>query len=131
MGPKFACFGDCKMSIMTTLRILPLVFLLLPSLSFAQGSQNNIQTGVTDASAAAWKFPTRTFTNLPTAATSTGQRFTVTDCATIACTAGSGTIRQDMVSNGQLTQTIPWASIPGTGTAVSGSVQFSGGALVQ
>src|ERR1035437_2004674 len=84
---------------MTTLRkVLPL--LLLPLVCFAQGNQNNVQLGVVNASASAWKFPTRTFTNLPAAASSTGQRFTVTDCLTSACTAGSGTLRQDMVSTG-------------------------------
>ena len=84
---------------MTTLRkVLPL--LLLPLACFPQGNQNNIQLGVVDASASAWKFPTRLFANLPSAASSTGQRFTVTDCLTSACTAGSGTLRQDMVSTG-------------------------------
>ena len=84
---------------MTTLRkVLPL--LLLPLVCFSQGNQNNIQLGLVDASASAWKFPARTFTNLPAAASSTGQRFTVTDCLTSACTAGSGTLRQDMVSTG-------------------------------
>ena len=84
---------------MTTLRkVLPLM--LLPLVCFSQGNQNNIQLGLVDASASAWKFPTRTFTNLPAAASSTGQRFTVTNCLTSACTAGSGTLRQDMVSTG-------------------------------
>ena len=85
---------------MTTLRkVLPL-FLLLPLLLFPQGNQNNVQLGLIDASASAWKFPTRLFAALPAAASSTGQRFTVTDCLTNTCAAGSGIVRQDMVSTG-------------------------------
>jgi hypothetical protein len=106
---------------MTTLQKFLCLFFLLPLASFPQGNQNNVQLGLIDASASAWKFPTRLFAALPAAASSTGQRFTVTDCLTSACTAGSGTLRQDMVSTGS-------AWIPAVSSAVV--TDPSGNALV-
>lgn len=104
---------------------LTVTFLIAAS-CFAQGKQNVVQTGLVDARGASWRFPESTFAGLPTPAVgNTGWRYTVTDCLTSACTAGSGSVQADLRSTGSA-----WVVISGGGGSSQASI-LSGGALVQ
>jgi hypothetical protein len=63
---------------------------------------------VRDASNGKSSFPESTYSNLPPASTNRGYSFTVTDCATLACAAGGGTIKTDVRSDGS-----KWVPISG------------------
>ena len=105
-----------------------IIGLLIAAACFGQGKQNVIQTGIVDAHGANWRFPEGTFAGLPTpAANNTGWCYTVTDCLTSACTAGSGSVQADVRSTGSA-----WVVISdGGGEGSSQASIFSGRILLQ
>lgn len=99
-----------------------ILVLLIASISFGQGGQSVVQTGVVDAHSASWRFPESTFAGLPTAAGgNTGWRYTVTDCLTSACAAGGGSVQADLRSTGSAWVVISGGSMsfPAVGVAKS------------
>ncbi|MCU1234470.1 MAG: hypothetical protein JWP63_2437 [Candidatus Solibacter sp.] len=100
------------------------VAILMAAACFGQGKGNQVQTGIVDARGASWRFPESTFAGLPTpSAGNTGWRYTVTDCLTSACTAGGGSIKADLRSDG----VSAWVVISGGGGSSQASVVGGGG----
>ncbi len=97
-----------------------LIFFLGAAL-YAQNSANqNMGTGTMIANLATWRFPERAFGSLPAAAAgNTGWRYTVTDCATSACTAGGGSLKVDMRSTGSVWEPL---TVNASGTGGTGVV---------
>ncbi len=94
---------------------------------FGQGTYNLTGHGVLDAHGMVWRFPESTRAGLPIpAATNAGWRYTVTDCLEVSCTAGGGSIVEDLRSDGSLA----WVVISGASSSSQASI-FSAGTQVQ
>jgi len=103
---------------------LMIAILMMAAVCFGQGKHNQLQTGFVDGHAASWRFPESTFAGLPTpSAANTGWRYTVTDCLTSTCTAGGGTVKADLRSDG----VSAWVVISGGGGTAQASVLGGGG----
>lgn len=77
----------------------------------------NTITSYDDMSGGAWRPPEATVSTLPSAASSTGKTYVVTDGATSGdCTAGSGTTRAFCTSDGAA-----WVALGGGGGALTGA----------
>jgi hypothetical protein len=101
-----------------------IITLLIAAACFGQGKQNQLQTGFIDAHGASWRFPESTYAGLPApSSANTGWRYTVTDCLTSMCTAGGGTIKADLRSDG----VAAWAVISGGGSVASQASVLGGG----
>src|SRR5258708_6076905 len=101
-----------------------LSLLLLAVACFGQGGfQNSVQTGIVDAHGASWRFPESTFSALPSpAAGNLGWRYTVTDGLTSACTAGGGSTKVDVGSDGSSTWTVISGGSGGGGASYLGQI---------